>query len=379
MASETVGEVKESKWPKRKERLAECSKALKTVLEQMTPPGEDGRSFCLDLLRLTREELESKEEKKEDYAEKYTLFPIDDQKAYKMFKDLQGVYWTTEEIDMTEDVKQWDSLDPKIREFVEGNFAFFSSIDGLILEGTEEISAKRAKSNSRKLFYAWKAGNEGIHWETYSMILTTLVKDPERLKKLQRAVQDNPAVKGLADFIKKWVNENSTDAEVHAGMGFSELGLFSASFCSFYWLKRRGILPGTTFSNELISRDEGRHGQFEVEVNYASLPTDQRMSQESIHALCEGGYVACTAFVNDILKVDLIGLTCTDMLQYVRFIIDRFLVSMDYDKLYGDKNPFEWMEMISLTGKTNFFEKRVGEYAKNMSAPVTEVTVDVDV
>jgi ribonucleoside-diphosphate reductase beta chain len=345
-------------------------------------------SFLSIITRLVKSlnELDEAKGESKTLSDQFTLFPIRDETSYDFFKEHQSSYWTTEEIDFAEDVKQWPTLDDNLKRFIEKIFAFFASADGIILVDTVEISSKSAKTKEEKLFYAVKAFMECIHWETYSTSIDTIVPDAKRRTELLNAIDSDPTINALGKWIQANISEELSDAENMVATAFVEGVLFSGPFCSLYWLKRQGKLPGLTFSNELIARDEFLHCRFECHryLRLCEVNPEEKLSQERIYQIFNSGMKHAEAFFNDALNVALIGMDSTEMKKYVHSVADDVLTMLGYQKLYKVPNPFDWMELISLGGKTNFFERRVGEYSRKHGkgiehGRVVKLTVDVDV
>lgn len=322
----------------------------KTVLADSPPVPSHGPNQVPDVFRA-------------DSADRYTLFPIRHAAIWEMYKKHQAAFWTAEEIDLSSDLEDWTKLTENEQHFIKHVLAFFAASDGIVLENLVERFCNDVQLPEARSFYGFQAAMENVHSETYSLLLDTYIKDPQEKTDLFRAIDTLPCVTKKADWALKWISSEACFAERLVAFAAVEGIFFSGSFCAVFYLKKRGLMPGLTFSNELISRDEGLHCDFAC-LLYSMIPESERLSEERIHAII-GDAVACEQeFVADSLPVDLIGMNAIKMKEYIAFCADRMLLSLGYSKLYNANNPFEWMELISIQGKTNFFERRVGEYQK---------------
>jgi ribonucleotide reductase beta subunit family protein with ferritin-like domain len=295
-------------------------------------------------------------------GERYTLFPIKDseQDLYKLYKKAVGSFWTVEEIDFSKDREDWNKLSSDERHFIKNVLAFFAGSDGIVQENLASRFQVEVQSPIARLFYGVQNAMEGIHSETYSLLIDQYVKDPDEQKILFRAIDNIPSIREKAEWALKWI-DNTSDYSIRLVAFASVEGIFfSGSFCAIYWLKKRGLLPGLTFSNELISRDEGLHTEFAVAVYHKLKP----LSKETVHEIIKSAVEIETNFICDSLPCSLIGMNSRDMTQYIQFVADRLSLQLGYPKIYNSTNPFDFMELISLEGKTNFFEKKVSEYSK---------------
>lgn len=296
-------------------------------------------------------------------SERYTLFPIKYPAIWEMYKKHQAAFWTAEEIDLSADMSDWAKLSDSERHFIKHVLAFFAASDGIVLENLVERFCQDVQLPEARSFYGFQAAMENVHSETYSLLLDTYIKDAEEKSQLFRAIETLPCVAKKAEWALRWIASDAAFAERLVAFAAVEGIFFSGSFCAVFYMKKRGLMPGLTFSNELISRDEGLHCDFAC-LLYSMIPDEQRLSEERIHEII-GDAVQCEReFVSDSLPVDLIGMNASRMCEYISFCADRLLLSLGYGKLYDASNPFEWMELISIQGKTNFFERRVGEYQK---------------
>ena len=296
-------------------------------------------------------------------AGRFVLFPIVHQDVWEMYKKAEASFWTTEEVDLAHDKVDWDTkLTDNERHFLKHVLAFFAASDGIVNENILINFAQEIEIPEVRCFYGFQQAIENVHSETYSQLIETYVKDPQEKQGLFRALETILCVKQKADWAFKYANrDNASFAERLVAFAAVEGVFFSGSFCAIFWLKKRGLMPGLCFSNELISRDEGLHCDFAC-LLYSKLVN--KLSVEQCHQIIgEAVEIECE-FVTSALPVALIGMNCHMMQQYIKCCADRLLVSLGVSKLYGARNPFEWMELISIEGKTNFFEKRVGEYSK---------------
>ena len=255
----------------------------------------------------------------------------------------------------------WEKLNDNERHFISHILAFFAASDGIVNENLCERFASEVQIPEARCFYGFQIAMENIHSETYSLLIDTYIRDSEKRNHLFNAIDTVPCVQKKAAWALKWISESSRFAERLVAFAVVEGIFFSGSFCAIFWLKKRGLMPGLTFSNELISRDEGMHCDFAC-LLYAML--QEQLPDEKVHAIVRDAVEHEKEFLCEALPVDLIGMNGRMMSQYIEFVADRLLVALGAPKLYNSTNPFDWMELISLQGKTNFFEKRVGEYQK---------------
>ncbi|SNC76623.1 ribonucleoside-diphosphate reductase beta chain [Hymenobacter gelipurpurascens] len=292
---------------------------------------------------------------------RFVLFPIQHNDVWQMYKKAEASFWTAEEIDLGQDQKDWDSLNDGERHFISHVLAFFAASDGIVNENLAVNFMQEVQMAEARCFYGFQVMMENIHSETYSLLIDTFIKDPKQKDHLFNALETVPCVKKKGDWAIKWINsENFTERLI--AFAAVEGIFFSGSFCSIFWLKKRGLMPGLTFSNELISRDEGLHCDFACLLYKDHL--NNKLPESRVHEIIQDAVQIEQEFVTDALPVNLIGMNAQLMNQYIEFVADRLLDSLGYTKIYGATNPFDFMEMISLQGKTNFFEKRVGEYQK---------------
>jgi ribonucleoside-diphosphate reductase subunit M2 len=278
-----------------------------------------------------------------------------------MYKRAQASFWTAEEVDLGEDTKHWVALNPSEQHFISHVLAFFASSDGIVLENLAVRFMKEIQIPEARAFYGFQIMIENIHNEMYSLLIDTYIKDQIVKMKLFKAIETIPIIKKKAEWALTWISSSRSFAERLIAFACIEGIFFSGSFCAIFWLKKRGLMPGLTFSNELISRDEGLHRDFACLV-YSHI--NKKLENNVIVEIVKTAVDIEKEFVVSALPVELIGMNSVLMSQYIEFVADHLLSSLGVPKFYNTKNPFDWMELISLQGKTNFFEKRVGEYQK---------------
>ncbi|PCJ89684.1 MAG: ribonucleoside-diphosphate reductase [Flavobacteriales bacterium] len=297
-----------------------------------------------------------------DNPNRFVLFPIQHDDIWAFYKKAEASFWTAEEVDLTADLRDWDDkLNDNERHFIKHVLAFFAASDGIVNENLAENFLSEVQYTEAKFFYGFQIAIENIHSEMYSLLIDTYIKDPEEKGGLFKALETIDCVKKKANWALNWI-DNGSFAERLVAFAAVEGIFFSGSFCSIFWLKKRGLMPGLSFSNELISRDEGLHCDFAC-LLYTKHLIDM-MPKETVEKIITDAVIIEKDFVTDALPVDLIGMNSKLMCQYIEFVADRLLVELGNPKVYNVSNPFDFMEMISLQGKTNFFEKRVGEYQK---------------
>ena len=303
----------------------------------------------------TNDEILLKENK-----DRFVLFPIKYDEIWAMYKQAENSFWTAEEVDLSADLKDWEKLNEGEKHFVTNVLAFFAASDGIVNENLAVNMMNAVQLPEARCFYGFQIMMENIHSEMYSLLIDTYVKDNNEKSRLFNAIETVPCVKKKADWALRWI-ENGTFAERLVAFAAVEGIFFSGSFCSIFWLKKRGLMPGLATSNEFISRDEGLHCDFAC-LLYSMLKN--QLPQENINKMIVDAVKIEQEFVTDALPVDLIGMNARLMAQYIEFVADRLLVSLGCPKHFNSENPFDFMEAISLEGKTNFFEKRVSEYTK---------------
>ncbi|MDP5101501.1 MAG: ribonucleotide-diphosphate reductase subunit beta [Nonlabens sp.] len=293
---------------------------------------------------------------------RFVIFPIQHHDIWEWYKKQQACIWTAEEIDLHQDLTDWEnSLNADERYFIKHILAFFAASDGIVNENLAENFVNEVQYSEAKFFYGFQIMMENIHSETYSLLIDTYVKDDKEKDQLFKAIEHFPAIKKKADWAMKWI-ESPSFAERLIAFAAVEGIFFSGAFCSIFWLKKRGLLPGLTFSNELISRDEGMHCDFAVHLHNHHLK--EKVSKERIKEIIVDALNIEREFITESLPASLIGMNAKLMTQYLEFVTDRLLNELECESVYNVSNPFDFMDMINLQGKTNFFEKRVGEYQK---------------
>lgn len=292
---------------------------------------------------------------------RYVLFPIQHDAVWAMYKQQVASFWTAEEIDLSRDTVDWKKLNADEQHFIKTVLAFFAASDGIVLENLGVRFLKEIQSPEVRCFYGFQMAMENIHSETYSLLIDTYIQDTAEKTRLLGAIDTIPCVQKKAKWAIRWIDSAASYAERLLAFAAVEGIFFSGSFCSIFWLKKRGLMPGLTFSNELISRDEGLHCDFAC-LLYGMFK--HKLTQAQAEFIIRDAVEIEREFVCDALPVSLIGMNSVLMSQYIEFVADRLMVALGYEKIYNSTNPFDWMEMISLQGKTNFFEKRVGEYQK---------------
>jgi len=292
---------------------------------------------------------------------RFVLFPIADKEIWAMYKKHVASFWTAEEIDLHDDHKDWLKLNAKEQHFIKYVLAFFAASDGIVLENLCSHFINDVKLAEARCFYAFQAMMENIHSETYSLLIDTYIKNEKEKQELFGAMDRIQCIKQKAQWAMKWMSRDCAFIQRLVAFACVEGIFFSGSFCALFWLKKRGLMPGLTFSNELISRDEGLHTDFAC-LLYKGCAN--KLDQNTVADMVRSAVVCEKEFICDSLPVDLIGMNSKLMGQYIEFVADRLVHALGHKKIFNSKNPFDWMEMISLQGKTNFFERRVGEYAK---------------
>ena len=313
-------------------------------------------------------------------AKRYVIFPVQQEPIWQMYKKAVSSFWTPEEIDLSKDMDDYTKLKEEEQHFIKNVLAFFAASDGIVNENLVERFCNEVQVLEAKFFYGFQVAIENIHSETYSLLIDTYIKDTLEKDRLLNAIETIPSVKKKADWALKWISDDTSSFGKRVIAFAAVEGIFfSGSFCSIFWLKKRGLMPGLSFSNELISRDEGLHTEFAI-LMYSMLkekPTEQEVKQ-----IIQEAVEIEKEFITESLPCSLIGMNKNLMSQYIEYVADRLLQMLQISPVYKTQNPFEWMELISVQGKTNFFEKRVGEYANkanpNKDVEVTEFSMDAD-
>ena len=296
---------------------------------------------------------------------RYVMFPIEDADIWKSYKKQMDCFWRAEEVDLSKDYNDWKKLTDNEKYFIKMVLAFFAASDGIVLENLGMRFMSEVQMPEARAFYGFQIMMENIHSEMYSLLIDSYIKNDDEKDKCFKAIENFPCIKKKADWAIKWINDKrSAFATRLVAFACVEGIFFSGSFCSIYWLKKRGLMPGLTFSNELISRDEGMHTDFAV-LLYSKL--QKKISKARIYEIIKEAVEIEKEFICDALPCRLIGMNSNLMTQYIEFVADRLVVQLGYEKIYNSSNPFDFMEMISIEGKTNFFEKRVGDYSLSSS------------
>ena len=316
----------------------------------------------------------------QENKDRFVIFPIKHHDIWEFYKKQEACIWTAEEIDLHTDLNDWNNkLSEEEKYFVKHILAFFAASDGIVNENLAENFVSEVQYPEAKFFYGFQIMMENIHSETYSLLIDTYVKDEAEKNELFHAIDVFPAIKEKADWALRWISSDSF-AERLIAFAAVEGIFFSGSFCSIFWLKKRGLMPGLTFSNELISRDEGMHCDFAVHLHNHHLIN--KVPKARITEILTDALNIERKFITESLPVSLIGMNAVLMTQYLEFVTDRLLVELGCERVYNSSNPFDFMDMISLQGKTNFFEKRVAEYQKsgvmNTDADAQKISFDAD-
>ncbi|XP_070796506.1 ribonucleoside-diphosphate reductase subunit M2 B isoform X1 [Pituophis catenifer annectens] len=291
---------------------------------------------------------------------RFVIFPIQYPDIWKMYKQAQASFWTVEEVDLSKDLTHWNNLKPEEKYFISHILAFFAASDGIVNENLVERFSQEVQIPEARCFYGFQISIENVHSEMYSLLIDTYIKDPEKRDFLFNAIETMPCVKKKADWAMRWITDReATFGERVVAFAAVEGIFFSGAFAAIFWLKKRGLMPGLTFSNELISRDEGLHCDFACLIfqHLVNKPLEGRVKEIIVNAV-----EIEKEFLTEALPVGLIGMNCTLMKQYIEFVADRLLLELGFPKVFEAENPFDFMENISLEGKTNFFERRVSEY-----------------
>ena len=292
---------------------------------------------------------------------RFVMFPIQDQSIWSMYKKQVECFWRAEEVDLSKDLTSWATLTKDEQYFIKMIIAFFAASDGIVVENLGMRFMSEVQMSEARAFYGFQIAMENIHSEMYSLLIDTYIKENDEKQKLFEALNNFPCIKKKADWAIKWINDKrSSFATRLLAFACVEGIFFSGAFCSIYWLKKRGKMPGLTFSNELISRDEALHTEFAV-LLYKKLT--KKLSKKKVIEIIKESVEIEKEFICEALPCRLVSMNSKLMSQYIEFVADRLILQIGYEKIYNSANPFDFMEMISIEGKTNFFEKRVGEYA----------------
>ena len=312
----------------------------------------------------------------QENKDRFVMFPLKYHDIWEMYKTAEHSFWTAEEIDLASDMVDWnEKLNNDEKHFIKMVLAFFAASDGIVNENLAENFLKEVQYPEAKSFYGFQIAMENVHSETYSLLIDTYIKDEKEKNMLFHAIDNYPSIKEKADWALKWISSESF-AERLIAFAAVEGIFFSGSFCSIYWLKKRGLMPGLAFSNELISRDEGLHCKFATLIYNKYIKN--KLSEDRIKEIICSAVDIEKVFITESLPVSLIGMNKELMKQYIEFVADFWLMELGCPKVYGTQNPFDFMDMISIQGKTNFFEKRVGEYQKPSDRTIDFENQDVD-
>jgi ribonucleotide reductase beta subunit family protein with ferritin-like domain len=308
---------------------------------------------------------------------RFVMFPIEHQDVWEMYKKSVDCFWRAEEIDLSKDYADWESLNTDEKYFISMILAFFAASDGIVLENLATRFMSDVQISEARAFYGFQIAMENIHSQTYSLLIETYIKNSEEKHRLFNALEYFPCIQKKGDWAQKWINDNRSGFATRlVAFACIEGIFFSGAFCSIYWLKKRGLMPGLTFSNELISRDEALHTEFAI-LLYKKLV--KKLTKARIHEIIKEAVEIENEFICEALPCRLIGMNAGLMTQYIQFVADRLCLQLGYDKIYNVSNPFDFMELISLESKTNFFEKRVDAYAlatKTMEGDVFEFNAE---
>jgi ribonucleoside-diphosphate reductase beta chain len=313
----------------------------------------------------------SKEYLLRENPNRYTIFPIGHKDIWQYYKKAEGSFWTAEEIDLETDLTDWTKLNDNERHFIKMILAFFASADGIVNENLAQRFMGEIQIPEARCFYGFQIMMENIHGEVYSLLIDTYVRDREEQTRLFQAIHTIPTIKRLSDWAISWIGSGDNFASRLVAFACVEGILFSGPFCAIYWLKEKGLMPGLTFSNELISRDEALHCEFAC-LLYSYL--EEKLSQEKVYEIVSQAVEFEKEFITESLPCRLIGMNAKTMAQYIEFVADRLLIMLGYPAKWRVSNPFPFMEKISLSGKTNFFERRVSEYSKSKFEEPTTTT-----
>lgn len=293
--------------------------------------------------------------------DRFVMFPIQDKDIWNMYKKQVDCFWRAEEIDLSKDFNDWEKLTPDEKHFISQILAFFAASDGIVLENLAMRFMSDVQLSEARAFYGFQIAMENIHSESYSLLIDSYIKDVNQKDNLFKALENYPCIKKKADWAQKWIHDKRSNFATRLiAFACVEGIFFSGAFCSIFWLKKRGLMPGLTFSNELISRDEALHTEFAI-LLYKKLV--KKLPKQKIEMIIRESVDIEIEFICDALPCRLIGINSMLMTQYIQFVADRLSLQLGCNKIYNVINPFDFMEMISLEGKCNFFEKNVSEYS----------------
>lgn len=312
-----------------------------------------------------------------DNKKRFVLFPIVYNDMYELYKKAESAFWTANEIDLSKDLNDWEKLNDNEKKFIENIIGFFAGSDGIIMENLAGRFMNEIQVPEARAFYSYQIFNESVHSETYSLLINTYIKDINKKNMIFNSIENIPSVAKKALWAYKWIeNKDVSFATRLIAFSIVEGVFFSGSFCAIYWIKKRGLLPGLTFSNELISKDEGMHCEFAC-LLYSKIIN--KLSKELVYQIFEEAIEIEKEFITESIPCNLIGMNANLMKQYIEFVADRLLIQLGYDKHWNSENPFSFMELISLRGKTNFFENRNSEYQRaNIACDKTDFEITLD-
>jgi len=344
----------------KRERSSAAAAASSPPKSQPTHPAEEAPK--VELKPMVPLEGAEDEPLLKENPHRHVLFPLKYHDIWNKYKAAEASVWTAAEIDLSTDLKDWETLTEGERHFIKHVLAFFAASDGIVLENLSARFMTDVKVPEARCFYGLQIMIENVHSETYSLLIDTYIKDSEEKLKLFHAVDHIPAVTKKANWALKWITSTTCFAERLIAFAAVEGIFFSGSFCAIFWMKKRGLMPGLTFSNELISRDEGLHCDFACLLYKEHL--NGKLTDERLQFIIKDAVAIEKEFITESLPVRLIGMNAELMKQYIEFVADRLVIALGHDAIYNATNPFDFMDMISLQGKTNFFEKKVGDYQK---------------
>ena len=308
---------------------------------------------------------------------RFVMFPIHNQDIWKMYKKQMDCFWRAEEINLAQDLGDWEKLSSDEKHFISMVLAFFAASDGLVLENLASRFMNDVQVSEARAFYGFQIAMENVHSETYSLLIDTYIRDESEKTRLFNAIENYPCIAKKANWAKKWIGDNrSSFASRLVAFAAIEGIFFSSSFASIYWIKKRGLMPGLTFSNELISRDEALHTEFAV-LLYSKLM--KKLNKKRIYEIIQEAVEIEKEFITEAIPCRMIGMNATLMTQYIEFVADRLIVQLGYDKVYNVTNPFDFMELISIESKVNFFERTNAEYAlanKSIDKDIFDLAAD---
>ena len=303
-------------------------------------------------------------------SNRYVLFPIMYNDVYKLYKKAVSSFWTVDEIDLSKDINDWEKLNSNEKHFIKNILGFFAGSDGIVMENLSIRFMNEIQIPEVKAFYSYQIFNESIHSETYSLLIDTYIKDSNEKAIIFNSIENIPSVAKKASWAYKWIQNNEVNFATRLiAFAIVEGVFFSGSFCAIYWLKKRGLMPGLTFSNELISKDEGMHCEFAI-LLYSMI--QNKVDEIIVHQIFKEAVLIEKEFIIDSIPCNMIGMNSNLMIQYIEYVSDRLLIQLGYNKIWNSENPFDFMELISLRPKSNFFEVRVGEYAKSKISESSE-------